>query len=132
MKELFKANPDLENYLMNPDSIPTEALETTLQENWEKVAQKILNQCWKLKNSYWFYEKVDPIKFGIMDYFDIITEPMDLGTIKKKLSYNAYSSAQEFVHDMSLVWKNCYRYNGEHHEVSMCAREIQKCFEEAS
>ena len=74
-----------------------------------------MNTCWKLKTSYWFYEPVEPIKFGILDYFDIITHPMDLGTVKKKLNYNVYESAKEFANDMSLVWKNCYRYNGENH-----------------
>jgi hypothetical protein len=47
-----------------------------------------------------------------MDYFDIVTKPMDLGTIKKKLSHNVYISAQNFVDDMQLVWTNCIRYNG--------------------
>lgn len=47
---------------------------------------------------------------------------MDLGTVKKKLNYNVYESAKEFANDMSLVWKNCYRYNGENHQVSGCAK----------
>lgn len=55
---------------------------------------KILSICWKLKGAFWFYEPVDPVKFGILNYFDIITKPMDMGTIKKKLNYNAYNSPQ--------------------------------------
>lgn len=50
--------------------------------------------CWKVKGSSWFHDPVDAVKFGIMDYFDIITKPMDLGTAKKKLNYNAYSNPQ--------------------------------------
>ena len=68
--------------------------------------------CWKAKGSAWFHEPVDPVKFGIMDYFDIISKPMDLGTVKKKLNHNVYEKAQDFVDDMRLVWSNCYRYNG--------------------
>ena len=132
VKELCRKNPDIETYLSNPDSIPQEILESTLQESWEKVAAKVLNQCWKVKGAFWFYEPVDPVKYGIMDYFDIITNPMDLGTIKKKLNYNAYENAQEFVDDFKLVWKNCFRYNGEVHEISQCAREVMNTFEEAS
>ena len=115
VKELCRANPDIETYLSNPDAVPQELLEATLQESWEKVATKVLNQCWKVKGAFWFYEPVDPVKFGIMDYFDIITNPMDLGTVKRKLNYNGYESAQEFVNDMRLVWRNCFRYNGEVH-----------------
>jgi hypothetical protein len=69
-------------------------LESTLQETWEKIAIKIITLCWKLKGSHWFHDPVDPVKFGIMDYFDIIAKPMDFTTIKKKLNYNAYNNPQ--------------------------------------
>lgn len=36
----------------------------------------------KLKGAYLFLEPVDPIKLGIEDYFTIIKNPMDFGTIK--------------------------------------------------
>ena len=75
-----------------------------------------------MKGAFWFYDPVDPVKFGIMNYFDIISKPMDMGTIKKKLNYNAYNNANEFVDDMRQVFKNCYLYNGEQHEISTCAR----------
>lgn len=52
---------------------------------------KVLNQCCKLKGAYYFLDPVDPVKFSIMDYFDIITHPMDLGTVRKRLSHNFYS-----------------------------------------
>jgi len=90
-----------------------------------------MNLCWKMKQSHWFYEPVNPIKFGITDYFDIITKPIDLGTIKKKLNYNAYSNPNDFIDDFKQVFKNSYTYNGEHHEVSVCAKEIELAFEEA-
>ena len=124
MKELCKTVPNLEDYLNNPDSIPQELLEETLQESWEKVATKVLNLCWKMKPAYWFHEPVNPAKFGIFDYFDIVTKPIDLGSIKKKLNYNVYNSAQEFVDDVRQVFKNSYLYNGENHEVSLCAKEV--------
>lgn len=57
-------------------------------------------------------EPVDPIKYNILDYFDIIRNPMDLGTVKKKLSHNCYLKAEEFIDDMTLVWQNCFTYNG--------------------
>ena len=57
-----------------------------------------------------------------MDYFDIIEKPMDLGTLKRKLTHNVYKNMQHFVDDMNLVWGNCYRYNGEQHEISKTAR----------
>ena len=57
-----------------------------------------------------------------MDYFDIISKPMDLSTIKKKLAHNVYRNGNSFVDDMNLIWNNCYKYNGEHHEISKTAK----------
>jgi hypothetical protein len=37
---------------------------------------------------------VDPAKYGIDDYFEIIQEPMDFGTIKRKLNHNVYNNIQ--------------------------------------
>lgn len=81
-------------------------------ESWEKAALRVLGSCCKLKGAYYFLEAVDPIKFNIPDYFTIITRPMDLGTIRRRLLHNCYAKPQAFVEDMQLIWKNSYRYNG--------------------
>jgi hypothetical protein len=65
-----------------------------------------------------------------MDYFDIIQKPMDLGTIKKKLSHHVYENVQHFVDDMNLIWENSCKYNGEQHDISKTARELQTFFNE--
>ncbi|KAI7822772.1 hypothetical protein BX661DRAFT_187133 [Kickxella alabastrina] len=45
------------------------------------------------------------------DYFDLITEPMDLSMIKAKVLAFTYSSIDEFDHDLELVVRNCMKYN---------------------
>lgn len=47
---------------------------------------------------------------------------MDLGTIKKKLQFNFYTSPQHLASDIKLVWDNCYKYNGLEHEISLSAK----------
>jgi len=47
-----------------------------------------------MKGCYIFQEPVDPIKYCIADYFDIIKEPMDFGTIKNKLNINIYLNCE--------------------------------------
>ncbi|KIH63249.1 hypothetical protein ANCDUO_06451 [Ancylostoma duodenale] len=42
---------------------------------------------------------------NLSDYYDIIPNPMDLGTIKKKLDNKQYANAQEFAEDVRL-WAN--------------------------
>lgn len=84
--------------------------------------------CWKAKGGFYFHEPVDPAKFGIDDYFEIITEPMDFGTVKKKLTHNVYGNIAEFIRDMNLVFDNCVKYNGSENIVAKHAIEIKNIF----
>ncbi|UYV74703.1 BAZ1A [Cordylochernes scorpioides] len=45
------------------------------------------------------------------DYFEIIKEPMDLGTVRHKLRSMAYHSNEEFLQDIWLTLDNCEAYN---------------------
>ncbi|KAJ1828447.1 hypothetical protein LPJ56_001107 [Coemansia sp. RSA 2599] len=45
------------------------------------------------------------------DYYDVIKEPMDLGTIAKKVASYQYRSLSEFERDLGLVVDNCMKYN---------------------
>ena len=63
-----------------------------------------------------------------MDYFDIITNPMDLSTVKKKLQHNCYQTPEQLIADINLIWNNSIQYNGENHIVSNCAKELKTTF----
>jgi hypothetical protein len=115
-------------YLANPDSIPQEYLNSTENDCWEKAAMKILTHCLKFKGSFYFLEPVDPAKLGILDYFDIITNPMDLNTVRKKLTHNCYNQPSTFARDMNLIWNNSYKYNGLNNVVSKCGQELESTF----
>ena len=45
------------------------------------------------------------------DYYDIIKNPMDLGTIKTRLETNYYMSGKECIQDFNQMFTNCYIYN---------------------
>ena len=50
-------------------------------------------------------------RYKLIDYPDVITEPMDLGTIDKKLTSRVYTTgADAFVRDVRLVWANAIRH----------------------
>jgi len=55
---------------------------------------------------------------------------MDLGTVRKKLTHNCYADPAHFVQDMNLIWTNSARYNGEHHIISKCGKELEASFNE--
>ncbi|XP_041646362.1 bromodomain testis-specific protein isoform X2 [Cheilinus undulatus] len=76
-----------------------------------------------------FYTPVDAVALGLHDYHDIIKQPMDLGTIKKKMDKREYANAKEFAADVRLMFSNCYKYNPPAHEVVYMARKLQEVFE---
>ncbi|KAG9303348.1 hypothetical protein G9A89_013674 [Geosiphon pyriformis] len=45
------------------------------------------------------------------DYATIISKPMDLGTIGKKMKNYLYNSKQDFAEDLYLIYSNCLKYN---------------------
>lgn len=76
-----------------------------------------------------FYTPVDAVALGLHDYHEVIKQPMDLGTIKKKMDQREYASAKEFAADIRLMFSNCYKYNEPSHEVVYMARKLQEVFE---
>ncbi|KAK1587915.1 hypothetical protein Q3G72_018228 [Acer saccharum] len=64
-----------------------------------------------------FNSPVDVVGMGLHDYYDIIKNPMDLGTVKSKLNKNLYDSPADFAADVRLTFKNAMTYNPKGHDV---------------
>ncbi|XP_060775713.1 bromodomain testis-specific protein isoform X3 [Neoarius graeffei] len=97
-----------------------------------KYCSGILKEMFAKRHSAYawpFYEPVDTVALGLHDYHDIIHQPMDLGTIKKKMDNREYTDALQFVADIRLMFSNCYKYNPPNHEVVAMARKLQEVFE---
>lgn len=41
----------------------------------------------------------------------VVTNPMDLGTVLKKVKAHAYKAKADFKADIDLIWDNCLLYN---------------------
>ncbi|XP_021295123.1 transcription factor GTE12 isoform X3 [Herrania umbratica] len=76
-----------------------------------------------------FNQPVDPEALGIPDYFSIVKNPMDLGTIKSKLVKNTYLGIEEFVADIKLTFSNAMLYNPASNNVHKMAEEMNEFFE---
>ncbi|ETI35446.1 hypothetical protein F443_18214 [Phytophthora nicotianae P1569] len=62
-------------------------------------------------------------------YADLIKNPMDLGTIKFRLSRGFYDQRFELlVHDVNLVWENCFTFNRLDADISKCANRLRSIF----
>ena len=82
-----------------------------------------------LEYAWPFYKPVDVKGLGLVDYFEIIREPMDMGSVRAKLEGREYSSPGEFAADMRLIFTNCYKYNAPDSDVVFMAKKLEEAFE---
>lgn len=47
------------------------------------------------------------------DYYEVIKNPMDLGTMLRNVKNGRYKSKAQFTRDLDLIWDNCLTYNSE-------------------
>ncbi|XP_022240154.1 bromodomain adjacent to zinc finger domain protein 1A-like [Limulus polyphemus] len=64
----------------------------------------------------------------VSDYYTIIQNPMDFGTIKTKLDDLKYRANKEFIADVNLVFQNCECYNERDSETYQAGVELSKLF----
>lgn len=129
-EEFKNLYPEISNLLSNPLSISPEALDQNNEpDEWYSVCTQIFNALWKLKGANIFHKPVDTVKLHLPDYFTVIKNPMDLGTAKKKLSFNAYRDATDFIDDIELVFYNCRTYNGTQSDVGQIGVSCNQEFE---
>lgn len=144
----FYRNSD---FLLAKDKIPPSESNKKLKSNAKKVSgpesghniglgkfsNQILKNCrtllerlMKHKHGWVFNQPVDTEGLGLHDYFDIIKNPMDLGTVKSRLETNLYKSPIEFTEDVRLTFRNAMTYNPKGQDVYMMAEQLSKIFEE--
>ena len=96
-----------------------------------KYCNEVLRELFNKKHSGYawpFYKPVDADTLGLHDYHTIITRPMDLGTVKRKMDNREYVNHAEFAEDVLLIFQNCYKYNPPEHDVVTMARKLEDVF----
>ncbi|XP_032382446.1 bromodomain testis-specific protein isoform X2 [Etheostoma spectabile] len=91
----------------------------------EKVVIKAL---WGHNFSWPFRQPVDAVALRLPDYYTIITKPMDLSTIKKRLQNKYYWQALECIQDFNTMFTNCYVYNRPGDDIVFMAQTLEKLF----
>lgn len=75
----------------------------------KKLLVFILDRLQKKDTHGVFSEPVDTEE--LPDYCEIIDQPMDFGTVRRKLSEGAYTKLEEFEKDVLLICSNAMQYN---------------------
>ncbi|KAG5224733.1 transcription factor GTE [Salix suchowensis] len=94
-----------------------------------KNCSALLDKLMKHKHGWVFNTPVDVTGLGLHDYFTIIKHPMDLGTVKSRLTKNWYKSPEEFAEDVRLTFHNAMKYNPEGQDVHVMAEQLLDIFE---
>jgi len=64
------------------------------------------------------------------DYNEVVTNPMDFGTIQKRVDEGYYEEDPDlFAHDVRLIFENCLQYNEQNSQYSIMARGLSNVFE---
>ena len=97
-----------------------------------RKALEALDELFSYSISKMFAEPVDPVRDKLPTYFEIIENPMDLGTIRKKLLSNEYDSILDFKKDVQLVWDNSKKFNGPQSIIASLAKTLQQIFQHST
>ncbi|KAI9303581.1 putative histone acetyltransferase [Cunninghamella echinulata] len=74
---------------------------------------------------------IEPVNADeVTDYYDVITEPMDLTTLEQNVEGDMYSTMDEFVTDVQKIFDNCRTYNAEGTNYARCANKLERYFKE--
>lgn len=98
-----------------------------------RFCQSVVREMHKKKHELYakpFYVPVDWEKWGLLDYPTIVTSPMDLSSIKKKLDSGQYETASEFEKDFRLMLTNCFTYNPPKDPVHQAGRRLEAVFQQ--
>ena len=95
----------------------------------EYMRKKVLPAMFNHKDAWPFKTPVDSIKLNIPDYHNIVKNPMDLGTIKKRLTNRYYWNAEECKKDFKLMFHNCYMYNKPDYDIVLMCKELEKAYD---
>ena len=90
-----------------------------------RIHVKLINHKW----AFPFMQPVDPVALNIPDYFSIIKQPMDLGTIKTKLINGEITTEEEYISLVRLVFDNAILYNKQQDDVAVMANSLSAFFE---
>ncbi|OHT05954.1 Bromodomain containing protein [Tritrichomonas foetus] len=83
----------------------------SLSSSQQKRCLEVMDKLCSRRISHMFAQPVDPERDNCPNYFDIVKTPMDLGTVRKKLTAGQYKTVADWKADVNLIWSNSNAYN---------------------
>lgn len=71
-----------------------------------------------------FREPVNALTLGVLNYYDVVRQPMSLRVVLDRIAAaEHYSTAQQVEEDVATIWNNCATFNGASSPVTAASRE---------
>jgi Bromodomain len=67
-----------------------------IPDAWTQKGMRVLDEIQRQPNAEWFSVPVQPTETFVPDYYKIVSQPMDLGTVRDKLRNGLYHEASDF------------------------------------
>ncbi|KAJ5605680.1 Bromodomain [Penicillium lagena] len=112
-----------------PGPAPPASGESGVTKLQQKFISKCLTSLKRMHDARFYKVPVDPVALNIPNYPNVIKQPMDLGTVEKKLKANEYSSPQGVIDDVALMVQNAQTFNGPDHLVTQEGHKLRATFE---
>ncbi|XP_077587138.1 bromodomain adjacent to zinc finger domain protein 1A [Stigmatopora nigra] len=75
----------------------------------------------------WLFMKL-VTRTQVPDYYDIISQPIALSTIREKVNNCQYLNTDDFISDVELMFSNCFLYNARHTNEAKAGLRLQQFF----
>lgn len=112
-------NPEMDTMLL-PEEQPEEENELIT------IMRQLVSEMQNHAQSWPFLQPVT----GVADYYNIITDPMDLKTLSDNVDDGQYTTLEEFKVDAQKIFDNCRTYNESHTPYYKCANKLEEYFNE--
>lgn len=96
---------------------------------WQAQCQTILKNLMQLKLAKPFLDPVDPHALGLHDYFNVVKEPMDLGTVHRHLVGGLLATPADLQRVVHLCFDNAMLYNPPGNFIHEDARKLKGIFD---
>ncbi|KAL6614833.1 hypothetical protein ACP70R_037103 [Stipagrostis hirtigluma subsp. patula] len=90
----------------------------------------LLDELLRHEDGWVFAKPVDARALGLRDYYTVVADPMDLGTVLRRLERRRYRHPRDFAADVRLTFRNAMSYNNRGDPVYESAVELSRIFED--
>eukprot|EP01067_Filipodium_phascolosomae_P000794 Filipodium_phascolosomae@DN1576_c0_g1_i1.p2 len=126
IQEFEKSYPEVVQWNNDSPLLTYDFWELSEYRIWQPAAFGIMKRLWKMEVASAFRYPVAEDELVAPNYFVLIKHPMDLHTVKCKLTSHQYTSFAEFNSDLELIFHNCFLYNSKpDHPIRLAGERLQ-------